>query len=202
MPELTPSGHDARIVWLGVVAARAESIRSAPRARLSAGFGGIAGDAHAGLTRAACTRAAPLHPRGCEIRNTRQLSIVAAEELAEIARALDLEALDPAWLGATMVVEGIPDFSHLPPASRLQAPAGTTLVVDLQNRPCQYPAREIERERPGRGRAFLAAARGRRGVTAWVERAGPLALGDALRLFIPDQRPWAHQRARPDAACG
>ena len=198
MPELRQTAFSARIMWLGVVSPQTQGIRSAPREQVLASFAGIEGEAHAGLTRPACVRVSMLHPQGTEIRNTRQVSILAAEELADIARELGLEALDPAWLGANMVVEGLPDFSHLPPASRLQARSGATLVVDLQNRPCQYPAREIEKERPGHGKAFLPAARGRRGVTAWVEREGSLAIGDSLRLFVPDQRVWAH----PDAARG
>jgi hypothetical protein len=44
---------------------------------------------------------------------------------------------------------------------------------------------------PGFGKSFKAAARDRRGVTGWVEREGTLALGERLRLHIPDQRPWS-----------
>ena len=65
------------------------------------------------------------------------------------------------------------------------------LVVDMQNRPCQLPAKVIEDHLPGIGKKFKRAAEGRRGVTAWVERPGELALGDTLTLFIPDQRGWA-----------
>ena len=103
--------------------------------------------------------------------------------------------LDPALLGATLVLEGIPDFSRVPPSSRLQAPNGTTLIVDMENRPCHLPAREIEGERPGMGRAFKPAAQGRRGVTAWVERPGRLALGDEMVLHVPDQPAWPHLAA-------
>jgi hypothetical protein len=77
----------------------------------------------------------------------------------------------------------------------LQAQNGTTLTVDLQNGPCQYPAMTIEAVRPGHGKAFKTAAEGRRGVTAWVERAGALKLGDRLRLFVPSQRVWAGHKA-------
>jgi MOSC domain-containing protein YiiM len=125
----------------------------------------------------------------------RQLTILAAEELAGIAAAMGLEALDPAWLGATMVIEGIPAFTHVPPSSRLQAPSGATFVVDMENRPCQLPAKVIEGQRPGFGRAFKPAAEGRRGVTAWVEREGAVALGDPLVLHVPDQPVWAHWQA-------
>ena len=93
-------------------------------------------------------------------------------------------------VGATLVVIGIPDLSHLPPSARLQGEGGATIVVDMQNRPCNLPAREIEAEAPGHGKAFKSAAKGRRGVTAWVERPGVLTLGDRLRLHVPDQRAW------------
>ena len=66
-----------------------------------------------------------------------------------------------------------------------------TVTVDMLNHPCHLPAPVIEAEVPGAGRAFKRAAEGRRGVTAWVEREGRLAVGDALRLFIPGQRAWA-----------
>ncbi len=191
MPALVPTGHKGRVVWLGRVERRARGLRSTPVEALALGFAGPEGEAHAGLTRPACSRVAALHPRGTEIRNTRQLSVLSAEDLAAIAAAMGLEAFDPAWAGATLVVSGIPDLTHLPPSSRLQAEGGATLVVDMENLPCRLPARPIETDRPGYGARFRAAAEGRRGVTAWVEREGTIRLGDRLRLFVPAQRPWA-----------
>jgi MOSC domain-containing protein YiiM len=91
-----------------------------------------------------------------------------------------------------LVIEGIPDFTLVPPSSRLQGPDGATLVLDMENRPCHLPAREIEKVHPGKGKAFKSAAQNRRGVTAWVERPGRLALGDTLRLHVPDQPVWPH----------
>ena len=69
--------------------------------------------------------------------------------------------------------------------------SGATLVIDMENQPCQYPAREIEADHPGYGKGFLPAARERRGVTAWVERPGAVAVGDTVALFVPTQRAWA-----------
>ena len=133
-----------------------------------------------------------LYPeRGTEIRNTRQLSIVSAEEVAEIAETLGLDDLPPELLGASLVVSGVADFSHIPPGTRLQAPSGATITVDVENGPCNLPAREIETDHPGHGKAFKAAAQGKRGVTAWIERPGRIALGDPLTLFLPDQPAWA-----------
>ena len=110
--------------------------------------------------------------------------------------------LDPALLGANIVVSGLPDFSHVPPSSRLQAPDGTAFVIDMENRPCNLPARMIETAHSGHGKAFLKAAKGLRGVTAWVEREGSLQLNDILSLYIPDQPVWrcleATRVQRPD----
>jgi hypothetical protein len=93
----------------------------------------------------ACVRVSMLYPKNTEIRNTRQLSILSAEENAEIAESLGLPELDPRWLGASIVIAGFPDYKHIPPGSRLKTKAGTTLTVDLENKPCNWPAREIEK---------------------------------------------------------
>jgi hypothetical protein len=53
-------------------------------ASLAIGFDGVEGDYHAGPTRKSGGRE-PWYPRGTEIRNERQLSIVAADELAMAA---------------------------------------------------------------------------------------------------------------------
>jgi MOSC domain-containing protein YiiM len=201
MPALLPTAYGATITWLGRVADRDAALAAEPCAALTLTFAGPEGEAHAGLTRPACSRVSAQHKRGTPIRNVRQLSVLSAEDMATIAAGMGLDTLDPAWLGASLVVEGLPDFSHLPPSSRLQGPDGVTLVVDMENRPCTLPARVIEAARPGFGKAFKPAAAGRRGVTAWVEREGVLRLGERLVLHIPDQPVWAHLDAarRPGA---
>lgn len=193
MPALLPTDHYGTIIWLGVQRLPVENlvIRAEPLAEMPLTFAGLAGEVHAGLTRPSCSRVLAQHPRGTVIRNVRQLSVVSAEEMAAVAAELGIARFDYAWVGASVVVEGIPDFTHLPPSSRLQAEDGTTLVVDMENRPCQEPAMTIERAAPGHGKGFKVAATGRRGVTAWVEREGTLRIGARLRLHVPDQRAWA-----------
>ena len=190
MPALMPTDHYATIVWLGSVPANPENIRSEKQDSLDLTFEGIPGGQHSGHTRSSCVRVKSQHPEFTEIANVRQLSILSAEEVAEIAAECDLENLDPKYLGASVVIEGIDDFSHIPPSSRLQAENGTTLIVDMQNRPCTFVSREIEKDMPGHGKPFRPAAKGRRGVTAWIERPGSLRVGDRMRLHISDQRPW------------
>jgi MOSC domain-containing protein YiiM len=191
MPELCPTDYTATITWLGKVPIDRSNIRSKAVNTARATYGGFIDDYHGGLTRASCMRVKAQHPEGTEIRNTRQLSILSAEEMAQIAQNIGVEHLDPILLGASIVVEGIPDFTFVTPGSRLQAPDGTTIVIDVENGPCNFPAREIEKDAEGHGKAFKAAARGKRGVTAWIEREGTLSVGDKLRLHIPNQRSWA-----------
>lgn len=196
MPALAPTAFSGKITWLGRVPDRnTPEISTIPLAQMPLTFAGAEGEVHAGLTRPSCARVTSQYLRGTEIRNTRQLSLVSAQELAQIAQALKLDHIDPKWLGASIVVDGIPDFSHLPPSSRLQSQDGVTLTIDMQNRPCHFPAKTIEAAHPGHGVAFKSAAKGLRGVTAWVEREGMLRLGDQLTLHVPDQRAWM---AHPD----
>jgi hypothetical protein len=192
MPALLPTDFTATITWLGRVDDRTATLRANPVPEVRATYAGVAGDEHAGLTRPACSRTVAQYPKGTEIRNVRQFSVLSAEDLAAIARDMEVERVEPAWVGASLVLEGIPDFTHVPPSSRLQTEGGTTLVVDMENRPCHLPAKVIDEDAPGFGKAFKAASQGRRGVTAWVEREGILRLGDVMRLHIPDQPVWPH----------
>lgn len=192
MPELVPTDFYATVTWMGRVPVDRPNIRSEAIQSAQLSYAGLANDYHGGLTRPSCVRVKAQYAPGTEIRNTRQLSILSVEELAVIAAEIGVDAIDPVLVGASIVVEGIPDFTHIPPASRLQSESGTTLTTDMLNGPCNLPAREIEKEAPGHGKGFKAAALGRRGVTAWVEREGALSVGDTLRLHIPGQRAWAH----------
>lgn len=194
MPALVATLFTARITWLGVVSQADGSLRAYPRDAVEATLDGFPGEAHGGPTRPSCSRVTTQYPkRGTQIRNVRQLTILSVEELSDIASRMGLTHIDPAWVGASMVIEGIPDFSHVPPSSRLMAPSGAGITIDMENRPCALPGRVIEQEAAGFGKQFKSAAAGRRGVTAWMEHGGRLAVGDVLHLHVPDQPAWAHQ---------
>ena len=190
MPALIKTKHVGKIVWLGVVSDRAAALRSAAVTELAATFDGLEGEDHGGAMRPSCSRVRTQYPKGTVIRNTRQICVVSAEEMAAVAAEMGVEVFNPEWCGANIVVEGLPDFTHLPPSSRLQMSDGTTLTVDMENQPCHLPAPVIDEDAPGHGRAFKQAAKGRRGVTAWVEREGNLRVGDSVTLHIPAQRAW------------
>ncbi len=191
MPALKPTDVVGEVVWLGSMPEYSTAtIKSCALSSLELTFSGAVGDAHYGETRASCVRVTAQYEKGTTIRNTRQISVVSEEELAEIAERLGMERIDPLWLGASIVVRGIPDFSFVPPSSRLQFLNGATITVDMQNRPCSIVRNTIAAHVNGQGADFVAAARGRRGITAWVEREGQIAIGDSIRVHIPDQRGW------------
>lgn len=191
MPALKPTEFYGEVVWLGSVKDSGVDLTSAPLDKMPLTLAGYEAEFHAGLTRPSCSRVIQQYPRNTEIKNARQLSIVSREELDLIAAEMGLEALEPRLIGASVVIAGIPDWSHVPPSSRLIGEGGPGLVVDMENRPCHLPAPFIEAENPGLGKGFKAAAKGRRGVTASVEQVGSLTIGMRLRLHIPDQPQWS-----------
>lgn len=153
---------------------------------------GIVGDRHAGFTRRADNRT-PFYPRGTVIGNNRQVSLVSIEELETLAAALGVPRIEAAWLGANLVVVGVPRLSHLPPATRLFFPDDATLVVTAENHPCVFPGKQLQARYPavpGLDRAFPKYANGVRGLVAWVERAGIIRTGDTVRIALPAHVPY------------
>ncbi len=179
------------------VEARAEAIlvNSTPDEDLSSSrvdsakvtYEGFEGESHSGLVRASCVRVRNLYKEGTEIRNVRQISILSLEDMQQIADNMGVADLQPEWVGANLLISGIPRFSKIPPTTRLIFESGASLVVDLENSPCKYPGEIIERHHPGFGSKFAKAAVGLRGVTAWVERTGEIRSGDKIQVFIPPQ---------------
>lgn len=161
--------------------------RPIDRARLL--FGGIEGDRHFGLTRKSCART-PWHKRGTLIANTRQISILASEECAEIARRLGIVRVEPRLIGANLELAGDPDLTGMAPATRLVFPSGAVLFVTEENRPCRYAGRMLAEAfgEPRLELEFVKAAGGRRGLVAMVEREGEVAAGDAVKVVAPRGR--------------
>ncbi|MFQ8432614.1 MOSC domain-containing protein [Amaricoccus sp. W119] len=188
MPILRPTGLAGRVVFIGVVRDRATSLRSEALERVSARFEGFEGECHGGLTRPSCSRVSEQYPKGTTIRNTRQVSILSLEEMTATAADIGLDHVDPRLLGANLVLEGLPELTLMPPSSRLIFDSGASLTVDMENGPCAFPAKEIDAEHPGHGARWRAAARGRRGVTAWVEAEGEITIHAIATLHTPPVR--------------
>ena len=188
MAGLRKAPFAGEIAFLGANSSRDEDLASAPLSSVRIGFEGFEGEDHGGLNRAACSRLTNVHPEGTTIKNQRQVTVLSEEELAETAADMGIEeGLDPAWVGANLVLKGVPSLTLLPPGTRLQMPDGGTLVVDLENGPCKYPGFIIDLHHPGKGKTYPIAAYGKRGFTAFVEREGVARVGDRVEIFYPQQ---------------
>jgi MOSC domain-containing protein len=188
MPLMTKLAFTGRVEALLKSGDRAKGVEKSRTDRLNLRFDGIEGDCHSGLTRPSDSRTLRQYPRHTPIRNVRQLSLLSLEELADIASIMGVAKVKPEWVGANLVTSGIPDLTLLPPSSRMQFPSGATIVVDMENEPCRYPAEIIERHNPEQKVGFVKAAKHKRGITAWVEREGHVNLGDEIIMWIPPRR--------------
>jgi hypothetical protein len=152
-------------------------------------FEGIVGNRHRGWLRKADARV-PYLPRGTPMRNTRHVSIVSRKDCAEIAGRLDIPHLDPAAIGANVVVEGVPHLSFLPRGTRLLFDGGVILAVEDQNAPCSLAGEAVQLANPGREHikpAFAKVAKGLRGLVASVEHPGRLTAGGNFTARLPEQ---------------
>ncbi|THF59545.1 MOSC domain-containing protein [Ollibium composti] len=203
MFDLPPADREAEIVPVRKLSARVAGVFSATgdhfethaAGELVLGYDGIEGDFHAGITRRAGGRE-PWYPRGTEMRNARQISIVSADEMVVVAGRMGIAAIEPEWVGANLVVEGVPNLSMLPAGTLLFFKGGATLKVDAQNHPCRYAGRLVA-ERAGMADpeagalAFAKLAKRLRGLVAWVEKPGTVRAGEAVSVRIPEQ--WIYR---------
>jgi MOSC domain-containing protein YiiM len=162
---------------------------------LRLGFEGVENDVHAGYVRRSSSRE-PWYPRGTEVRNERQLSIVASDELDIVAARMGIVEIKAEWIGANLVLDGIPRLSMLPPGTLLFFANGVTIKVDAQNGPCKIAGRSIA-ERAGMADVEAAAllfpkvAKRLRGLVAWVEKPGTIAPGETVSVQVPEQ--WVYR---------
>ncbi|PSJ63644.1 MOSC domain-containing protein [Pseudaminobacter soli (ex Li et al. 2025)] len=179
----------------GVYIAENDDFETRATDALELDFRGIFNDYHAGHTRRSGGRE-PWYPRGTEMRNERQLSILAADELALAAEGMGLAEIRPEWIGANLVLDGVPHLSMLPSGTMLFFKGGVTLKVDGQNAPCRIAGRRIA-ERAGMADIeagallFPKAARRLRGLIGWVEKPGRIEQGEEVSVRVPEQ--WIYR---------
>ncbi|BCH15972.1 MOSC domain-containing protein [Mesorhizobium sp. L-2-11] len=204
MPDLFPEAENpVEIIPARKLAARVAGLYVAPsdhfqtRAvdELRLGFDGIEGDFHAGATRRSGGRE-PWYPRGTEMRNERQLSVVAADELAIVAQRMGIAEIEPEWIGANLLIEGLPQLSMLPSGTLLFFKGGVTVKVDAQNGPCRIAGRSVAEnagmaDHEAGALLFPKAAKRLRGLVAWVEKPGRITTGEDISVRVPEQ--WIYR---------
>jgi hypothetical protein len=149
-------------------------------------YEGIPGDRHFGYTKLSNNRER-MYPRGTEIRNRRQVSILSLEECDEMARRLGVESIHPEWLGANIVVSGFPNFSQLPSGSRLLFPSGASLYCEGENFPCIHPGQIIQsnyEEIPKLPQRFVKEAYWLRGIVCSVEKEGSIIPDSTIDIWV------------------
>ncbi|SOE11704.1 hypothetical protein SAMN05877838_0857 [Hoeflea halophila] len=190
LPEIRPARRIKGEVSMLLAALGGDFLTEAV-ASLEMGYEGIKGDFHAGSTRKSGSRE-PWYPRGTEMRNERQVSIVATDELAIAAAGMGIERIEPGWIGANLVIEGIPLLSMLPPRTQLFFEGGVTLRIDGDNGPCRIAGARIAQNYPDKDETSLAlgfvkAAKRRRGLVAWVEKPGVILQGEKVTAHVWEQ---------------
>ncbi len=164
---------------------------------------GVQGDRHAG-PRLADVREDDLLafglPKGMEIANHRQVSLVSTEELSDIAQAMGLPGPVPhGCLGENLVLSGIPNLTRLPSGTLIffrkneKQPRTAAIAVWKENGPCLAPGEAIQIAYPTVSKLapkFPKAAMGRRGLVGSVYVSGFVEEGDEVIVKIPKQRTY------------
>lgn len=171
----------------GLYAANQESMVGSALEHATVKIGGFEEDTrHFGIMKNSGVRE-PQYQKGTPIFNYRQISAVSEEELEAIANSLGITEIKPEWLGANILLRGIPNLTSLPPTSRLYFAQGPTLMVYGENTPCRFAGEQIEahyeKERLAVG--FVKAAMFQRGLVGWVEKEGSINLGDICKVEVP-----------------
>ena len=147
---------------------------------------GFVGDKHFGLTMKSANSRNPW-PKGTEVRNVRQISIVSVEELKQVSADMELPGIEPAWVGANMLVSGIPGLTQLPPGSRMYFENGVSIAIEGENLPCTTAGGSLQEKFPDRPEIttiFPKRAIGKRGLVGWVERPGKLSKGEGVLVRL------------------
>lgn len=178
---------------------------SSPTDSLVMRYSGIDGDYHEGMTRKSGGRE-PWYDRGTEMRNERQISLVCQDELDQVAKSLRIERLEPGWIGANLVIDGVKDFSLLPPRTVLKFEGGVSIRIDGYNGPCKIagasiaahihqtlpnPDPDFDPDASQLALDFVKAAYLKRGLVGWVEREGTLRSGEAFTGYLYEQ--WLYE---------
>ncbi|NMB56073.1 MAG: MOSC domain-containing protein [Leptolinea sp.] len=162
------------------------SILSNSIEKIEVSLEGFTGDKHSGWTKPSDGRT-KFYPRGTTIRNSRQVSIVSEEELGEVARLIkvDIVIVKPEWLGANLLIGGIPNLTGLKPNTRFFFSGGVVLLITSDNLPCSLMTEEIMKhfpDRPELKNEIISAAMTRRGLVAVVESPGIITRNEKVRV--------------------
>jgi len=176
-------------------------INGKPVPRINMAFGGPVSDRHAGRERRLSGHDGEYirtssRRKGDNVLNWRMWSGLSTEEIGRVENELDV-AIPPGCLLENMIISGIPNFSQLPPTTRLVFPehkvSGMTrtfqaiLAVWEENGPCRTVGERLAKHH-GQDELvhrFVKYAQRRRGVVGLVLTPGIICVGDEVLVFPP-----------------
>jgi len=154
-----------------------------PIERLHLDRGDPVGDRHHGLTMPWYTRQRRKHPRGPQIRNNPQPSVVDVGGLPAIAQKLGLAKLAPGALADNICLSGVDELTAPTPMSRpLFCDDDPVVVTDGENPPSTVAGAPVRGRYATAPESFPKAAMHLRGVTGGVERPGVLTVRMPVRV--------------------
>ena len=178
-------GKSQRATLVSVNIGTLDNMSKQPVPSAYAQLDGFEGDKHRGYSRVCY--AGDTEPEGTVRRNNRQWSGMSREELEEIREELNLaQTLTAQDLGINVCIQGIGHFSKLSRGTKLVFPSGAALVVEDYNPPCTEMADKVADlyvSRSGEAvsrRAFLIAAKQKRGVVGVIDVPGIINTGDDI----------------------
>ena len=193
-PDIIPGRKiSGRIISVFVTAdTTPKGFQTATVTSLTLALDGVEGSRHRGWTMPADSRV-PYLPRGTLMRGTRAVSLVSVEDMAEAASRLDIPGIDPRWVGANIVVEGIERLSYLPRGTKLFCDGGAIIVVEGMNAPCRGAGAAIagHTDRPDIELEFAKVAQRLRGLIASVEHPGTVKADTTVTARTPEQ--WLYR---------
>jgi len=139
--------------------------------------------------------------KGGKVFNWRSWTGLSTEELGEISTDLGV-SVPAGCLLENLILSGVPNFSQLPPTSRLVFPpyeadsqrekviSQAILAVWEENSPCSTVGQRLEEYHSQQGlrSRFVAAAQHRRGVMGIVLSPGRIRVGDSVHVYAPPVR--------------
>ncbi|NNE54880.1 MAG: hypothetical protein HKN32_02585 [Flavobacteriales bacterium] len=110
--------------------------------------------------------------------------------MQKISSNLNINDLQPEWLGSNLLISGIPNLTHLPGLTHLRITRPKSdqppvmLVVFEQNKPCFKPDKVIsDKSEEIPSMPFAKAAAELRGTLGWVDFPGEVRIGDEVEVL-------------------
>lgn len=146
---------------------------------------GIKHDRHFGIKKIADIRETYAVPKGTEVLNLRAVTIVAEEELKEIATSLSIENVLSQDLEANICIKGLDNLTQLPIGTLFKFPRHAILYTTGENLPCYIPGQHIASRIDDKSitHKFAKAALHKRGITALAYTAGIIKVGDSIEVI-------------------